>query len=74
MFQVKVNSDWTPFELVPFMFLGVLGGLYGTAFVKSLYYFRVIRKKTRISKYPITEVMVITFLTGLINSLNSFTK
>ena len=35
MFYVTYNKPWFLFELVPFSLIGVLGGLYGAAFIKA---------------------------------------
>ena len=36
LYQVTYHSGWHDFELVPFAFLGILGGLYGGLFIKLL--------------------------------------
>jgi chloride channel 3/4/5 len=37
LFQVDVEQDWKSFELVGFMILGVLGGIYGSFFIKMVF-------------------------------------
>lgn len=34
-FPVEYNVPWATFEIVPFIFLGALGGLWGALFIKT---------------------------------------
>ncbi|KAH7115043.1 chloride channel [Dendryphion nanum] len=67
MYQVRYHSGWHDFELVPFVFLGVLGGLYGGFFIKLNMRIAEWRKQRTYLKGPVTEVVLVTFVTALIN-------
>jgi chloride channel 3/4/5 len=67
LYQVTYHSGWHDFELVPFAFLGILGGLYGGLFIKLNMRVASWRKNNPIFKGPVTEVIVVAFVTAMIN-------
>ncbi|KAK6341244.1 hypothetical protein TWF696_008330 [Orbilia brochopaga] len=74
MYQVIFTRGWHDFELIPFCVLGIMGGLYGGLFIKANLFIARIRKATRITSYPIIEVVVIAFLSALVNYPNLFMR
>ena len=69
LYQVTYHSGWHAFEIVPFAFIGILGGLYGGLFIKL---------NMRLAKWrsspsyplrgrPILEVALITALTAIVS-------
>ncbi|KIM40078.1 hypothetical protein M413DRAFT_446233 [Hebeloma cylindrosporum] len=75
LFQVTYDKDWHAWELLPFVILGIFGGLYGAYFSKFNYYWsKNIRNRTFLSRHPIVEVLLITFLTSILCFLNPYTK
>ncbi|XP_076802251.1 H(+)/Cl(-) exchange transporter 4-like [Clavelina lepadiformis] len=74
MFYVTYNRPWLLFELVPFALLGVMGGLYGAGFVRANLFWCRFRKNSKLGKFPILEVMVITLITVLLSYPNPFTR
>jgi chloride channel 3/4/5 len=74
MFQVKVTEEWTTFELLPFLVLGICGGLIGAAFIKSIKLLGHLRKKCHVIRHPILEVVVISIITAALSDLNDFTR
>ena len=67
LFQVTYHSGWHDFELVPFAFLGILGGLFGGLFIKLNMGVAEWRKNRTYLKGPVTEVIIVSGVTALIN-------
>lgn len=67
LFQITYHSGWHDFELLPFAFLGILGGLYGGLFIKLNMRVAEWRKHRTYLKGPVTEVVLVTFVTAMIN-------
>lgn len=67
LFQVIYDRLWHRFELVPFAFIGILGGLYGALFnTLNIKIANWRRKNTWISNRPLLEVIIVTFITGIV--------
>lgn len=62
------------FELVPFLFLGVMGGLIGAFFIKCNIWWCRFRKTSRLGQYPVTEVVIVALLTALLAYPNPYTR
>ncbi|TFY83561.1 hypothetical protein EWM64_g445 [Hericium alpestre] len=74
MLQVTYDKDWHAYELVPFLLLGVFGGVYGAWFSKLNYrWSRDVRSKTWLARHPAAEVALITLLTALCSFVNPYT-
>jgi chloride channel 3/4/5 len=67
LFQVTYHSGWHDFELVPFAFLGILGGLFGGVFIKLNMAVAHWRKNRTYLKGPVTEVVLVAGITALVN-------
>ncbi|KAF2015546.1 hypothetical protein BU24DRAFT_441206 [Aaosphaeria arxii CBS 175.79] len=67
LYQVTYHSGWHNFEIVPFAFLGILGGLFGGFFIKLNMSIAEWRKNRTYLKGPVTEVVLVTLVTALIN-------
>ncbi len=52
LFYVEYNTPWIFFELVPFLLLGIIGGLLGTVFIKCNLAWCKFRKNSRLGQYP----------------------
>lgn len=66
---------WKWFEIVPYMLLGVIGGILGALFNElNVAFVKWKRKKTFIPKYPVVETLFIAFVTGLVCFWNEFTS
>nr|XP_022324151.1 H(+)/Cl(-) exchange transporter 3-like isoform X2 [Crassostrea virginica] len=74
MFYVEYNEPWYIQELIPFVLIGVLGGLYGSFFIKANIAWCRYRKNSRLGNYPIIEVLVVTFVTALLSYPNQYTR
>lgn len=67
LYQVKYTRGWHDFEMIPFALLGILGGLYGAFFIKLNMKVAAWRKNSIVKKFPVTEVLVVTVVTALVN-------
>jgi chloride channel 3/4/5 len=67
LYQVTYHRGWHDFELVPFAILGILGGLYGGCFIKLNMRVAEWRKNRTYLKGPVTEAVIVAFVTALIN-------
>ena len=65
-FPVEYNVPWATFEVIPFIALGAIGGLWGTLFIKSNMRWLKYKKKSRIGQYPRAEVIILTLITAII--------
>ncbi|KAF3037487.1 hypothetical protein E8E12_004711 [Didymella heteroderae] len=67
LYQVTYHSGWHDFEIVPFALLGIIGGLYGGLFIKLNMSIASWRKDRTYLKGPVTEVIIVSSITALIN-------
>jgi chloride channel 3/4/5 len=67
LYQVTYHSGWHDFEIVPFALLGIIGGLYGGLFIKLNMAIASWRKDRTYLKGPVTEVIIVSSITALIN-------
>ncbi|XP_076446776.1 H(+)/Cl(-) exchange transporter 4-like isoform X1 [Babylonia areolata] len=74
MFYIDYNEQWSLQELVPFILLGALGGLFGKLFIKFNIMWCRYRKFSSLGNYPILEVLVVTFITALLSYPNPYTR
>lgn len=73
LYQVTYTRVWHRFEMVPFILLGILGGLYGAFLIRLN--MRVAKwRRSRKSSHPILEVVVVALLSALINYPNVFMR
>ena len=76
LYQVTYTSGWHGFEIVPFIILGIGGGLYGGLFIKLNMLVARFRKSSHnpLLGWPIAEVIFVTVLTAFINFPNLFMR
>nr|BAC75635.1 CLC chloride channel [Ascidia sydneiensis samea] len=74
LFYVHYTQPWHLFELIPFAFLGMMGGLYSAAFIHANLAWCKFRKNSRLGDYPILEVMVVTLITAVAGYQNPYTR
>ncbi|KAJ2557361.1 hypothetical protein EV175_001393 [Coemansia sp. RSA 1933] len=74
LFQTTYDMDYHWFEMIPFVIIGIFGGLYGALFCRINMAVNRLRKNTRLGRYPITEVVAITSLTLYCSFGNPFTR
>ncbi|KAL2256963.1 hypothetical protein VTK26DRAFT_837 [Humicola hyalothermophila] len=74
LYQVTYSSSWHGFELVPFILLGILGGIYGGLFIKANMRVAKWRKSTSWLPGPVAQVAIVAFLTALVNYPNHYMR
>ncbi|OQD77801.1 hypothetical protein PENDEC_c002G02385 [Penicillium decumbens] len=75
LFSVRYLTDWEIFEIFLFVLLGVLGGALGALFIKaSSWWARSFRRIPMIKRWPMFEVFLVAFLTGIVSFWNRYTK
>ena len=69
LYQVTYHSGWHAFELVPFVVIGILGGLYGAMFIKLNMRINTWRTSTSnpFLNRPVLEVATVAVVTALIS-------
>lgn len=67
LFQVTTSQIWRGFELIPWLFLGLLGGLWGVFFNRLNEEWERMRRATGLSDWPVTEVLVLSLFTATIS-------
>ncbi|KAF7587527.1 hypothetical protein BBP40_007086 [Aspergillus hancockii] len=73
LYEVTYTRGWHRFEMIPFVILGIVGGLYG-AFLIRLNMKVAQWRRSRSSSRPILEVVVVALLSALINFPNLFMR
>ncbi|OXU20482.1 hypothetical protein TSAR_015626 [Trichomalopsis sarcophagae] len=74
LFFVEYNKPWIFFELIPFIILGIIGGIIGTLFIRANLRWSRYRKSSKLGQYPVTEVLVVTVITAVIAYPNPYTR
>ncbi|QQP35581.1 Chloride channel protein [Caligus rogercresseyi] len=74
LFYVEYSKPWIFFELIPFLLLGILGGLLGALFIKANIKWCRYRKQSRLGQYPVIEVVLVTLATALCAYPNDYTR
>ncbi|ETN39271.1 uncharacterized protein HMPREF1541_05494 [Cyphellophora europaea CBS 101466] len=76
LFQVTHSSDWHSFEMLPFLTLGILGGIFGGLFIHlNMLVTRFRRSELNpLRNQQLLEVLVISGLTAVINFPNIFMR
>ncbi|KNG81410.1 voltage-gated chloride channel [Aspergillus nomiae NRRL 13137] len=73
LYEVTYTRGWHRFEMIPFVTLGILGGLYG-AFLIRLNMKIAQWRRSRSWSRPIAEVVLVALLSALINYPNLFMR
>lgn len=75
LFQVQsVGQVWRAFELIPWVFLGVCGGLFGACFIRANIEYAKIRRSVGLADHPIKEVLVVAGFTAFLSYLLVITR
>ncbi|KAI0442198.1 chloride channel [Xylaria telfairii] len=74
LYQVKFSTGWHGFEIIPFALLGILGGIYGGLFIKANMRVAQWKKSTTWLPGPLSQVVIVAFLTALINYPNFYMR
>ncbi|GAW25498.1 putative voltage gated chloride channel [Rosellinia necatrix] len=73
MFQVKYDRSWHLFEVIPYIFIGIFGGLYGAFVIKWNLRVQTFRKKY-LTKWPVLEATLLAAGTAIICYPNAFLR
>lgn len=73
LYQVTYTRGWHRFEIIPFIILGIVGGLFGAFLIRLNIKISRWRQSRSYSK-PLVEVAAIALLTALINFPNHFMR
>ncbi|CAF0969969.1 unnamed protein product [Adineta ricciae] len=73
-FSIDYSVPWASFELLPFIILGILGGLWGAFFIKTNIWWSRVRKNSRLGKYTTLEVVGLALITAIIIYPNPYTR
>ncbi|KAG9338214.1 hypothetical protein JZ751_026967, partial [Albula glossodonta] len=74
LFYVEFHNPWHLLELVPFILLGIFGGIWGALFIRANIAWCRRRKTTRLGHYPVLEVLVVTAATAVLAFPNEYTR
>jgi chloride channel 3/4/5 len=75
MFQTTFTNDWHAFDVAGFVFLGVLGGLFGAFFNKLVLAIVDVRNRNAtVGRYPILQVAAVSLLTSVVSYTNIFMR
>ncbi|KAJ5666718.1 CTD kinase subunit gamma Ctk3 C-terminal [Penicillium macrosclerotiorum] len=73
LYQVTYTRGWHRFEVIPFIILGIFGGLFGAFFIRMNVKIAKWRR-SRTSSRPVIEVAAIALITALVNFPNHFMR
>ncbi|KAJ6090464.1 hypothetical protein N7486_009279 [Penicillium sp. IBT 16267x] len=73
LYQVTYTRGWHRFEIIPFIILGIIGGLFGAFFIRVNTKIAQWRRSRGWSR-PLLEVAAVALLTALINFPNHFMR
>lgn len=71
---MEFHTPWHLLELIPFILLGIFGGLWGAFFIRANIAWCRKRKTTWLGHYPVLEVLVVTLVTALLAFPNEYTR
>lgn len=75
LFEVTYQTTWKSFELVFFVILGIAGGVLGACFIKaSKAWATTFRRIPAFKNHPMTEVLLVAFITGVASFWNRYTR
>ncbi|KAF7356914.1 Chloride channel protein [Mycena venus] len=75
LFQVTNGSDtWRAFELIPWLTLGVIGGILGSLLIKLNVEIALYRRNSVLNDWPILEVVGVSAITAAISYLVVFSR
>ncbi|KAI9611618.1 hypothetical protein H4Q26_008573 [Puccinia striiformis f. sp. tritici PST-130] len=75
LFQVQsVGQVWRTFELIPWVFVGLCGGLFGAIFIRANIEYAKIRRSSGLADHPIKEVLAVAGFTALVSYLLLITR
>ncbi|KAK7887585.1 chloride channel [Exophiala xenobiotica] len=76
LYQVTYTTGWHSFEVVPFILLGITGGIYGGMFIKLNMLIARMRKSGSypLRDKPLLEVFIVSAISAIVNFPNTFMR
>ncbi|GAA5822428.1 hypothetical protein JCM3770_000267 [Rhodotorula araucariae] len=74
LFTVKASQVWRGFELVPWLVLGVAGGIWGAWFIRINEEWERLRRASGLKHWPVTEVGALALFTAVVSYLVVFMR
>uniref|UniRef100_A0A5S6QRH2 Chloride channel protein n=1 Tax=Trichuris muris TaxID=70415 RepID=A0A5S6QRH2_TRIMR len=74
LFAVDYPMKWSYIELIPFILLGIFGGIVGTIFIKCNVRWCRLRRNSKLGQYPIAEVFGVTLITAVLSFPCEYTR
>lgn len=74
LFTVTASQVWRGFELVPWLLLGVAGGIWGAWFIRLNEEWERIRRASGLREWPVTEVGALALFTAVVSYLVVFMR
>lgn len=74
LFEVKSNLYIRWFEIIPWLFMGVCGGIYGHFFIRANIGYSRFRASSALASHPLLEVAILAFITALSSYLVVFMR
>ncbi|EXJ89150.1 chloride channel 3 [Capronia epimyces CBS 606.96] len=76
LYQVTYTTGWHSFELLPFVLLGIIGGVYGGMFIRLNMLIARLRKSSGypLRDRPTLEVLAVAAISAVINYPNTFMR
>ncbi|GAA5879751.1 hypothetical protein JCM16303_004161 [Sporobolomyces ruberrimus] len=74
LFQVTATQVWRGFELIPWLFLGVVGGIWGAWFIRLNEEWERLRRASGLRNWPVSEVGVLALFTAIVSYLVVFMR
>lgn len=76
LYQVTYTIEWHSFELLPFILLGIIGGVYGGLFIKLNMFMARLRKSPKypFRNRPLLEVLTVSAISAVVNFPNLFMR
>jgi chloride channel 3/4/5 len=76
MFEVSYKrADWHSSEMLIFVFLGVMMGIYGAVFCKlNILWAKTYRQLDWVKKWPWMEVLIVVLVTATVGWYNPYTR
>lgn len=74
LFEVTTSQVLREFELIPWAFLGVCGGLWGAWFIHLNEEWERFRRASGLHRWPVTEVAALALFTSVVSYLVIFMR
>ncbi|GAA5982488.1 hypothetical protein JCM11641_006131 [Rhodosporidiobolus odoratus] len=74
LFAVTASQVWRGFELVPWLLLGICGGIWGAWFIRLNEEWERMRRASGLKNWPVSEVAALALFTAIVSYLILFMR